>query len=315
LDSTYGGIKTPIKRQKNENEDELVIELVLHTKSYSLKLDKKKCVGCGVCMKICPREAIEVTRILKTKGEKAKSPRVTFSEQKCNYCGMCEAICPFGALNTKIDGKHVVSVVNTESFPKIKREIIVDESKCGLDCLEIENPCPLDLITIRVCTPNEEVSDGFLKSKKKNLKVKVDIDKKSCPCCRYCETKFPDGAIHIEKMFYGSLRINGKKCPKGCRDCVDVCPIPDVLCFINNKVQVNDSHCVYCGACKIVCPEENALELNRTRIHHSEVRSGAWNKALEKLASTNAVTKEMQNKNAKKLKKVISNRLCREELD
>jgi len=45
------------------------------------------------------------------------------------------------------------------------------------------------------------------------------------------------------------------------------------------------------------------------------VRSGAWNKALEKLASTNAVTKEMQNKNAEKLKKVIMKRLPPEELE
>ncbi|MCJ7613657.1 4Fe-4S binding protein, partial [Candidatus Bathyarchaeota archaeon] len=78
--------------------------------------------------------------------------------------------------------------------------------------------------------------------------------------------------------------------------------------------QVNDSHCVYCGACKIVCPEEGALELNRTRVRHTEVRSGAWNKALEKLSSTNAVIKEMQNKNAEKLKKVVMKRLPPEEM-
>ncbi|MFC1487208.1 4Fe-4S dicluster domain-containing protein [Thermoproteota archaeon] len=305
----------PIKRLKNETENELVIELVLHTKNYSLKLDRKECVGCGVCMEICPREAIEVTRTAKKEVEKAKSPTVTISEQKCNYCGMCEAICPFGALNTKINGEHVVSVVDTESFPKIKREIEIDKTKCGLECLEIEKACPLDHIKVSICSPDENVTDVASKSKKENLKVKVEINKESCPCCRYCETKFPDGAIHVEKMFFGSLRINSKKCPDGCQDCVDVCPIPDVLYFSDNKVHVNDSHCVYCGACKITCPEEEALELNRTRVRHSEVRSGAWNKALEKLASTNAVTKEMQNKNAKRLKKVVSKRLCPEELD
>jgi Fe-S-cluster-containing hydrogenase component 2 len=83
----------------------------------------------------------------------------------------------------------------------------------------------------------------------------------------------------------------------------------------DGKVQVNDSHCVYCGACKIACPEEGALELNRTRIRHTEVRSGAWNKALERLASTSAVVKEIRNKNAEKLKKVITNRLPPEELE
>ena len=167
----------PIKQLKNENENELVIELVLHTKNYSLKLDRKKCVGCGVCMEICPREAIAVTSIPKKEGDQAKSPTVTISEQKCNYCGMCEAICPFGALNTKINGEHVVSVVDTESFPKIKREIEIDKTKFGLECLEIEEACPLDLIKVSVCSPDGEVTDVASKSKKKNLKVKVEIDK------------------------------------------------------------------------------------------------------------------------------------------
>jgi len=306
----------PIKLLKNENKNELVIEMVLHTKHYSLTLNKNKCTGCGVCMEICPREAIQVTRSLKLEGEKAKSPTVFISEEKCHYCGMCEVVCVFCALKTKIDGKHVVSVIGTESFPQIIREIKVDQTKCGLECLEIEEACPLDHIKVSVHTSDgKEVTDLASKSGKNNLKVSVEIDKESCPCCRFCEKKFPDGAISVEKIFYGSLKVNPKKCPEGCHDCIDVCPIPGVLYLSDGKVLVNDSYCIYCGACKIACPEESALELNRTCIRHTEVRSGAWNKALEKLASTTAVTKEIRNKNTKKLKNVIMKRLSPEELD
>jgi len=301
---------------KTETENELVIEMTLHTKYYSLTLDKNKCTGCGVCMEICPREAIEVKKAPKAKGEKAQPPTVTIIKEKCHYCGMCEAICPFGALSTKINGEHVIPVVENGSFPKLIREIKVDETKCGLEILEIEEPCPLDHIKVSVHTPDgKEVTDVTSKSKKKNLTVTVEVDKESCPCCRLCETKFPDGAISVEKIFYGSLRVNSKKCPEGCHDCVDVCPIPGVLYLSDGKVQANESYCVYCGACKIVCPEEGALELNRTRIRHTEVRSGAWNKALEKLSSTNALIKELHNKNAEKLKKVVMKRLPQEELD
>ena len=288
----------------------------MHARHYSLTLDKKKCVGCGVCMEICPREAIQVTRTPKAEGEKAKAPTVAISPENCHYCGICEAVCPFGALNIEVNGKPVIPVIRTESFPQLIREVNVDEAKCGLECLEIEDACPLGNIKVSVYTPDgKEVTDVTPKSKKKNLKVKVEIDKESCPCCRLCETKFPDGAISVEKMFSGSLKVNSEKCPEGCQDCVDVCPIPGVLYLSDGKVQVNDSHCVYCGTCKIACPEEDALELTRTRIRHTEVRSGAWNKALEKLASTSAVIKEMENKNARKLKKVIMKRLPPEELD
>jgi 4Fe-4S ferredoxin len=301
---------------KNENKKELVIELVLHAKHYSLILDKNKCTGCGVCMEICPREAIQVTRTPKVEGEKAKSPTVAINEEKCHYCGMCEAVCVFGALKTMIDGEHVVSVVGTESFPQIIREIKVDETKCSLECLEIEEACPLDHIKVSVHTSDgKEVTDVASKSDKKKLKVSVEIDKESCPCCRFCEKKFPDGAISVEKIFYGSLRVKPKKCPESCHDCIDVCPIPGVLYLSDGKVLVNDSYCVYCGACKITCPEEGTLELNRTGIRHTEVRSGAWNKALEKLASTTAVIKEIRNKNTEKLKSVIMKRLPLEELD
>jgi 4Fe-4S ferredoxin len=306
----------PIKLLKKEDEDELIIEMVLHAKNFSLTLYKNKCVGCGICMEICPREAIHVTRTAKTKGEKAKKPTVDIDEKECHFCGMCEAVCPFGALTVEVDGKHVVSVVEKESFPQYIREINVDESKCGLDCLEVEEACPLDNIKVSVLdSEGKEVEGVTSKSKKKGLKVKVEIDKESCPCCRVCETKFPDGAVSVEKMITGSLRINSEKCPEGCHDCVDVCPIPGVLYVSDGKVEANDMYCVYCGACSIACPEEGALELTRTRIRHTEVRSGAWNKALEKLASTSAVIKEIENKNAQKLKKVILKRLPPEELE
>ena len=81
-------------------------------------------------------------------------------------------------------------------------------------------------------------------------------------------------------------------------------------------MQVKDSNCVYCGACKIVCPEEGALELNRTRIRHTEIRSGAWNKALEKLTSTSRCDKgDCENKKAKRnSRKSIMKRFPPEEM-
>jgi 4Fe-4S ferredoxin len=286
----------------------------MHAKRYSLTLNKKKCTGCGICMEICPREAIEVTMTPKAEGEKAKPPTATISEEKCNYCGMCEAICPFGALSININGEHVIPVVRSKSFPQLIREITVDETKCGLECLEIEEACPLALIKVRVHTRDgKEVTDAASIKNKKNLKVTVEIDKESCPCCRLCETKFPDGAIQVKKIFHGSLRVNSEKCPDVC---LDVCPIPGVLYLSEDgKVHVKESNCIYCGVCRIVCPEEEALELTRTSIRHTQVRSGAWNKALEKLASTNAMTKELKTKSGKRRQETVQGRFPKEAED
>ena len=300
---------------KKEKECELVIERVLHAKRYSLTLDKGKCSGCGVCAEICPREAIEVTIPKRVDGEEAKPPTVTISEEKCNYCGICEAICPFGALTLNINGEHVIPVVKSESFPQLIREITVDETKCGLECLEIEEPCPLNLIKISVHTKDgKEVTDVNSIKNKGALKVAVEVDRESCPCCRLCETKFPDGVFQVKKIFNGHLRVNREKCPEDCHDCADVCPIPGVLYLSEDgKVHVNESNCIYCGVCSIVCPEEEALDLNRTGIRHTQIHSGAWNKALEKLASTAAMIKELKTKSGKKLQEAVQMRVHEED--
>ncbi|RLI09535.1 hypothetical protein DRO32_00375, partial [Candidatus Bathyarchaeota archaeon] len=131
-----------------------------------------------------------------------------------------------------------------------------------------------------------------------------------CPGCRLCEIKCPEGAIRAVKVIYGSLRINTELCPEGCRDCVDACPIPGTLSVgPDGKVVVNEITCVYCGACRLVCPVEGALELNRTYIRHEPIKSGAWNKALEKLTSPVRLTRELVSKSIEKGHEVVEKRL------
>lgn len=302
----------PMKLLKMETDKELTIERILHAKRYALTLDKELCTGCGICKEICPREAIEIRKFPKADGDKVEPPTIDIDEQKCHYCGMCDPFCPFGAIEVKVDGEHLISVVETESFPQLIREIDVDTTKCDLDCVECEEACPLELITVSVQGPDgETVKDIESWPDKENLRVVVDIEKDLCPCCRLCEVKCPNDAIRVRKMFHGVIKINHEKCPEGCRDCLDVCPITGALYLLEDgKVHVNELHCVYCGVCKIVCPEEEALELQRTYIRHTPVRSGAWNRALEKLASTKEMTKELQAKSLTKAQETVEKRLA-----
>ncbi|UCE29813.1 MAG: hypothetical protein JSV85_03630 [Candidatus Bathyarchaeota archaeon] len=103
--------------------------------------------------------------------------------------------------------------------------------------------------------------------------------------------------------------INQSKCPDGCQDCLDVCPITGALYLSEDgKVRVYVLHWVFCGVCRIVCPEEGTLELERASIRHTSVRSGAWNKALEKLTSTKELTKELQKKGSTKVRESVEKR-------
>ena len=304
----------PFKTLKKETADTLMLEWVLHVKDYKLTLDKNRCVGCQICSLACPKEAIKVEKRPKVNGEKTCKPVVDVNLSKCNFCGICDILCPYGAIRVDLDGKHMISVVEKESFPQLIRDIQVDASKCPTDCVECEDACPLELIKVSTLTPDGKTvgsAGSFNGHEKSGLKLKVDIQKEYCPCCRICETKCPEGVLHVRKFLNGRISINTKKCPAGCKDCLDVCPITGALCLSDDdkKVYVNETFCVYCGACKIVCPVEEALSLKRTRIDHTSVRSGAWNKALERLTSPADMTRELKTKGSLKARNSVKKRV------
>jgi len=270
---------------KSETVNETFIERIMYTRYYSLSLDKKRCVGCEICKIVCPREAIEVIKPFKIEGENQGRSTISIDENKCHFCGICNAICPFGALTLRINDEVVIPVFKTESFPQIIHEVEVNESLCPVDCNKCEEACSFDLIKVSVEKTQAE------------SRVRVDIDKEHCPCCRLCEAECPYNAIHARKIISGSIIINNEKCLENCRDCVDVCPIQGALYMLDDgKVHVNDFFCIYCGACRIVCPVEGALVIKRNSVHHTSVHSGAWNKALEKLTSTKDMVKELRSK-------------------
>lgn len=302
----------PMKLIKNEDENVIRVERKLHAKHYALTLDKSWCKGCGICVELCPREAITLKPIVRPSEGRANPPEIDIDVEKCNYCGICTAICPFGALTLEIDGKTEIPVVNSESFPELVRDVRVDAERCKVGCVDCEEACPLGLIKVSVTTPEGEVVEDLESIEdKESLKVKVDIDLEHCPCCRICEYKCPEGAIQVRKIFHGTLKINHELCPDDCQACLDVCPIPSVLYKEDGKVYVDERFCVYCGACKIVCPVEGALELNRTWISHVPVKSGAWNRAVEKLASTEAMAKLLKMKALERAKSSVEKRLGR----
>lgn len=304
----------PLKTTKKSTQEALTLEWVLHVKNYKLNLDKNLCVGCQICALACPKEAIKLEKQPKTQGEKTKRAKVDIDLAKCNFCGICDILCPYGAIKVTLNGQHVLSVVEKESFPQLIRDIQADSSKYPPESLKCEDACPLNLIKITWLKPDGKKVENVKKlpkKERKDLQVKIDVDKEHCPCCRICEFKCPEGVIRVKKFIHGKIVIHPEKCPEGCTDCLDVCPITGALYYSDEdkKVHVDEMFCVYCGACKIVCPVEEALELKRTKIIHTPVRSGAWNKALEKLASPIEVTKELKAKGSRKGMESVEKRL------
>jgi formate hydrogenlyase subunit 6/NADH:ubiquinone oxidoreductase subunit I len=57
-----------------------------------LEFDKEKCIGCKLCMRDCPANAIEIEKV----GEKQFKAIVRLD--RCIYCGQCVDSCPKDAL-------------------------------------------------------------------------------------------------------------------------------------------------------------------------------------------------------------------------
>lgn len=77
-------------------------------------VDKEKCVGCGLCVKDCFPNDIEIN------GNKAEIKNV-----RCMKCGHCIAVCPKGAVSTDEYNMEDVKDYNESEF-KIESEKLLN---------------------------------------------------------------------------------------------------------------------------------------------------------------------------------------------
>ena len=69
------------------------------------------------------------------------------------------------------------------------------------------------------------------------------------------------------------------------------------------------------GACKNVCPVEGALTIKRSKIEHTPIHSGTWNKTLERLTSPGDAAKELDAQAAVSRRQAVEKRFEAEELN
>ena len=55
-----------------------------------IQYDKEKCIGCQLCLKVCPSEAIEF---------KPEDKKIKIYLARCTFCSQCNDVCPFNCLS------------------------------------------------------------------------------------------------------------------------------------------------------------------------------------------------------------------------
>ena len=63
---------------------------------YLHVIDQDRCKGCGLCVTICPKNVLEISDQVNTKGY---FPAFRARPDDCIYCAMCCTMCPDVAID------------------------------------------------------------------------------------------------------------------------------------------------------------------------------------------------------------------------
>jgi 4Fe-4S ferredoxin len=109
---------------KSETRDQVTLERRLLFREYQLVWNREKCIGCGICVDMCPKEAmLYIPAQFKAGRRVSDRPRIDFDPDKCVLCGECVVSCPMDqALIMKVDGKKFVPVIDVNAFAMVTRK-------------------------------------------------------------------------------------------------------------------------------------------------------------------------------------------------
>ncbi|AKB24937.1 Polyferredoxin protein MvhB [Methanosarcina sp. MTP4] len=231
----------------------------------TIDYDYKRCNGCGICVEICPTDALELGPIHEI-ATGLDAPAVMMDLDKCTFCRMCSNLCPVHAISFEAVGE----VPEEDKYPKYDTYVDINE-KC-LPCALCEGACPQDAIEVEFTFPKKEEIAPL----KEGAEGEIEIDMDKCNFCGIC-ARFCDAFILLEReptpdnlVPFEQLLVDEDQCDY-CVLCQDICPEeaikvkgerPCEAPKVEGNVKVDDEKCTLCGRCQAVCPYE-AVDLQK----------------------------------------------------
>ncbi len=302
---------------KTKTEQRLILDRKMVPLHSTLTWELDRCVGCQIGPLVCPKDAIIHVPAVLENGRLVKKASVDIDAEKCVFCGMCTVMCPTHAITMTVNGKEEVPVQKFEAFP-----LLIESNKFNRAAFDMSRK---DFV-IENCPANVISYDAGADTLK--------VDQKYCIRCRQCEVA-SDGAFTVVQPWQGSVTLRQERCVEGCRACADICPTRALHLDESGELVLADYYCIKCGACMQVCPvkaqvetyavpyeyagttytreheritnlEELPIVVERWRVGHTEVQSGAWIAALIRLADDKAGEMEIDRKRALKRRDLLA---------
>lgn len=301
---------------KQRDETRMTLERRMVTHRDRLEWDLERCVGCQLGPKACPKEALTHVGGEVVGGRLASRAGVDVDPAKCVFCGMCVVMCPVNAITMLLDGEPHIPVHAFEAFPHLVESNTFDREAFDWELKDfvIDN-CPTGVIRY------DAEADTLV------------VDDAHCIRCRQCEVA-SDGAFEVLQPWEGTVTLRREQCVEGCLACADICPTRALHINDEGELILADYYCIKCGACMQICPVKPELEpyevtlqsqgvtytktlsrvanaealpiwVERWRVRHTPVQSGAWVEALAKLADDKASMVEIERKRALKRQDLI----------
>jgi NADH-quinone oxidoreductase subunit I/NAD(P)H-quinone oxidoreductase subunit I len=174
-----------------------------------------RCIGCGICMRICPTKCIELVEVEYKDQGKVKRPKVNLG--RCMMCGYCAEYCPKNAMIVTPEYELAAFTREDLIFDPYKLQ---HEYKPGYEVHLVE-VTPSELKKGVVAAPAE---------RKPESKDKPELDDKKCIGCSRCAKVCPAGAIEMIQVGVSDKgkpikrpKFDYKKCVS-CEQCVENCP-------------------------------------------------------------------------------------------
>ena len=92
----------------------------------TLKLDREKCIGCGMCLDVCPRAVLSLT----------DSKVEIMNRDACMECGACAKNCPVDAFSVRPGVGCAAAVINAALGRKKSTCCSIDSGGCSIDQLD-----------------------------------------------------------------------------------------------------------------------------------------------------------------------------------